>query len=73
MDENVRKERALLAQAETKNKVPFANSNGKPNKSDGSDTQVAKIKKDLTLTFEAQESTTSIQEECGQGMSRAQF
>jgi hypothetical protein len=34
---------------ETKTKVPFAYQNGKPDKSDGSDTPVAKIKKDLTL------------------------
>ncbi len=48
-DDNLRKERAMLAQAETKIKVPFANRNGKQDKSDGSDTQVAKIKKELTL------------------------
>ncbi len=35
VDENLRKERAMLAQAETKTKVPFANRNGKPDKSDG--------------------------------------
>jgi hypothetical protein len=35
----------MLAQAETKTKALFANSNGKLDKSDGSDTQVAKIKK----------------------------
>ncbi len=47
-DENLprRKERAMLAQAETKTKLPFAYRNGRPDKSDGSDTQVAKIKKD---------------------------
>jgi hypothetical protein len=39
----------MLAQAETKTNVPFANSNGKPDKSDGSDAQIAKFKKDLTL------------------------
>ncbi len=39
----------MLAQAETKTKVPFANRNGKPDKSDGSDTQIAKIKNELTL------------------------
>jgi hypothetical protein len=39
----------MLAEAETKNKVPFANPNGRPDKSDGSDMQVAKINKDLTL------------------------
>jgi hypothetical protein len=49
VDVNLRKELAMLAQAETKTKVPFANCNGKPNKSDGSDTQVAKIKKELIL------------------------
>jgi hypothetical protein len=49
VDENLRKERAMLAQAETKTKVPFANRNGKPDKSDASDTQIAKIKKELTL------------------------
>jgi hypothetical protein len=43
VDGNMRKERALLAQADTKTKVPFADSNGKPDKSDGSDAQVAKI------------------------------
>ncbi len=50
VDENLRKEPAMLAQAETKTKEPFANSNGKPDKSDCSDTQVAKIEKELTLT-----------------------
>jgi hypothetical protein len=40
----------MLAQAETKNTVPFANSNGKLDHSDGSDTQLAKIKEDYTLT-----------------------
>ncbi len=50
LDENfkLRKERAMLAQEETKTKVPVSNCNGKPYKSDGSDTQVAEIKKDLT-------------------------
>ncbi len=48
-DDNLRKELAMLAQAETKTKVPFANRNGKQDKSDGSDTQVAKIKQELTL------------------------
>ncbi len=50
VDENLLKEHAKLAQAETKNKVPFANHNGRPDKTDGSDTQVAKIMKNLTLT-----------------------
>ena len=44
VDENLRKERAMLAQAETKTKVPFANRIGKPDKSDGSDTHSAKVK-----------------------------
>ncbi len=47
VDENLLnlKEIAMLAQAETKTKVPFAKRNDKPVKSDGSDSQVAKIKK----------------------------
>jgi hypothetical protein len=45
----IRYAREMLAQAETKTKVQFANRNGKKDKSDGSDTQVAKVKKDLTL------------------------
>ena len=49
VEDSLRKEGAMLAQAETKTKVPFANRNGKQDKSDGSDTQVAKINKDLTL------------------------
>ncbi len=49
VDENLRKERAILAQAETKTNVPFANHNGRPDKSNCSDMQVSKIKKDLTL------------------------
>ncbi len=39
----------MLAQAKTRTKVPFANCNSRPDKSDGSGTQVAKIKKDLIL------------------------
>ncbi len=49
IDEGMRKKRAMLAQAEPKSKVPFANCNGLPNNSDGTDSQVAKLKKDLTL------------------------
>jgi hypothetical protein len=45
VDENLRKERAMLARAETKTKVPFANRNGKPDKSDVLDPQFAKLKK----------------------------
>jgi hypothetical protein len=39
----------MLAQAEPKSKAPFANCNGRPNNSDSSDSQVAKLKKDSTL------------------------
>jgi hypothetical protein len=49
IDEGMRKERAMLAQAEPKSKVPCANSNGRLNQSDGTDSQVAKLKMDLTL------------------------
>jgi hypothetical protein len=34
---------------ETKSKVPFGNRNGRPNNSDGADSQAAKLKKDLPL------------------------
>ncbi len=43
IDEGMRKELAMLAQAETKSKVPFGNRNGRPDKSDGSDEQFAKL------------------------------
>jgi hypothetical protein len=39
----------MLAQAETKPKVPFAYRNGKQDRSDGSNPQFAEIKKELTL------------------------
>jgi hypothetical protein len=39
----------MLAQAETKGKVPFGSRNGRPDKSYGLDTQFAKLKKELTL------------------------
>jgi hypothetical protein len=39
----------MLAQTETKSKVPFGNRNGRPDKSDGQDPEFAKLKKDLTL------------------------
>jgi hypothetical protein len=39
----------MLAQAETKSKAPFGNSNGRPDKSDGLDPQFAKLMKELTL------------------------
>ncbi len=48
-DEGMRQERAMLAQTETKRKAPFGNSNGRPDKSYGLDTQIAKLKKELTL------------------------
>jgi hypothetical protein len=41
--------RAMLAQEKTKTKVPIANRDDRPDKSDGSDTQFVKIKKELTL------------------------
>ncbi len=46
IDEGMHKERAMLAQAETKSKVPFGNRNGRQDKSNGSDQQFAKLKKD---------------------------
>ncbi len=49
LDEGMRQERAMLAQAETKSKAPFGNRNGRPDKSDGLDPQFAKLKKELTL------------------------
>ncbi len=49
LDEGVRQERAMLAQAETKSKVPFGQRNGRPDKSHGLDPQFAKLKKELTL------------------------
>ncbi len=49
VDENMRKERAMLAQANTKAQVPLADSNGKPDNSCGSDAQDAKIQKELTF------------------------
>ncbi len=61
VDENMRKERAMLAQAsqaDTKTQVPLAYRNGKPGKSDCSyvwiklDAQVAKIAKELTFAQE---------------------
>ncbi len=77
VDENLRKECAMLAQAETITKVPFANRNGVPDKSDGSDTQVAKINKDLTLVrrekLRGSRITTSSQREEGKRTCRAQF
>jgi hypothetical protein len=41
IDESMLKERAMLAQTETKSKATFGNRNGRPDKSDGSDLQVA--------------------------------
>jgi hypothetical protein len=51
IDEGMRKERAKLAQAEPnlKSKVPFANCNDQPNNFDGTDSQVAKLKKKSAL------------------------
>jgi hypothetical protein len=49
LDEGMRQELAMLAQAETKSKAPFGSRNGRPDKSDGLDPQFAKLKKELTL------------------------
>ncbi len=49
LDECMRQERAMLAQAETRSKAPFGNHNGRPDKSNGLDPQCAKLKKELTL------------------------
>ncbi len=49
IDEGMRQERAMLAQAETKSKAPFRNRNGRQDRSDGLDQQFAKLKKKLTL------------------------
>ncbi len=45
LDESMRQERAMLAQAETKSKVLFGNRNGRQDKSNGLDPQFAKLKK----------------------------
>jgi hypothetical protein len=45
IDEGMRKERAMLAQTRTKSKVPFGNRNGRQDKSNGSDPQFAKLKR----------------------------
>ncbi len=44
VDDNLRREHAMLAQAETKTKVPFADRIGKPDRSDSSYPQFAKIR-----------------------------
>jgi hypothetical protein len=49
LDEGMRQERAMLAQAETKSKAPSGNRNGRSDKSDGLDPQFAKLKKERTL------------------------
>ncbi len=41
LDEGMRQERTMLAQAETKSKAPFGSRNGRPDKSDGLDPQFA--------------------------------
>ena len=51
IDEGMWQERAVLVQAETKSKAPFGSSNGRPDKSDGLDSQFAKLKKDLSLAL----------------------
>ncbi len=49
IDEGMRQERAMLAEAETRSKAPFGNRNGRPDKSDDLDPQFAELKKELTL------------------------
>ncbi len=49
IDEGMSKERATLAHEELKNKVTFAHNNGRPNYYDSTVSQVAKLKKVLTL------------------------
>jgi hypothetical protein len=44
VDENMRKERAMLAQVDTKVQVPWVDRNCKSGKSDGSDEQTAKTR-----------------------------
>jgi hypothetical protein len=51
LDEGIRQERAMLAQAETKTKKPFGNLNGRTDKSDGLDPEFAKLEKDLSLAL----------------------
>jgi hypothetical protein len=76
IDEGMHQERAMLAQAETKSKVPFGQRNGRPDKSDGLDPQFAKLKKKLTLThreIKSQEPTTPSQGEHREGTCGARF
>jgi hypothetical protein len=54
INENMRKERAMLAQANTNTKVPLSDCTGKQNKSHGFDGPVAKVKKKLTVISAAQ-------------------
>ncbi len=51
LDEGMRQERAMLAQTETKSKASLGNRNGRTDKSDGSDPQYAKLKKELSLAL----------------------
>ncbi len=66
----------MLNQPKTKSKYPFGNSNGRPDKSDGSDPQFAKLKKELILAqreisnlknqlHQAKENTVKERAECG--------
>ncbi len=41
----------MLAEAETKTKVPFANHNGQQDRSNGSNGQIARLKRDMTNTL----------------------
>jgi hypothetical protein len=51
LDEGMRQERTMLAQTETKSKASFGSRNGRTDKSDGLDPQLAKLKKDLSLAL----------------------
>ena len=78
LDEGMRQERAMLAQAEIKSKAPFGNRNGRPDKSDGLDPQFAKLKKELTLAHReisnlTNQPTTPSQGEHREGTCGARF
>ena len=50
-DQGMRQQRAMLAQTKTKSKASFGNRNGRTDKSDGTDPQYARLKKDLSLAL----------------------
>jgi hypothetical protein len=71
LDEGMRQERAMLAQAETKSKATFGNSNDRPDKSDGLDPQFAKSCAERNI--KSQEPTTPSQGEHREGTCRARL